>query len=195
MLMRKIRSSVRWGLAGLVLAGWAIGASARAQAPAIQPTQKPLLWRIEGPVPSYLYGTIHIPDQRVLALPEVVTRAMNASDAVYTEVVLDQDTLSAAASAGQLPASQDLRKILGDEVFARLVKLVVHGFGSNVPQGVDIFMGSILARQTPIAAMSQLVMLDYLPDLLAGRLPLDMMLRNAAVEAGKETGGIETLEE
>src|SRR6516164_6138445 len=116
----------------LILATWAI-ASVHAQAPSIQPTQKPLLWRIGGPVPSYLYGTIHIPDQRVLALPDVVTRAMNASDAVYTEVVLDQDTLSAAAGAGQLPASQDLKTIVGDEVFARLVKMVVRAFGSNFP--------------------------------------------------------------
>src|SRR5215472_8171208 len=100
---RRTQSRMRWFLAGLVLAGCAIGASAGAQAPAVQPTQKPLLWRIEGTVPSYLYGTIHIPDQRVLALPDVVTRAMNASDAVYTEVVLDQATLSAAAAAGQLP--------------------------------------------------------------------------------------------
>jgi uncharacterized protein YbaP (TraB family) len=153
------------------------------------------LWRIEGPVPSYLYGTIHIPDQRVLAIPDVVTKAMNASDAVYTEVVLDQATLSAAAAAGQLPAAQDLRTILGDEVFARLLKIVIHGLGSNAPPGIEAFMAPVLARQTPIAAMSQLVLLDYLPDLLAGRLPLDLMLHNTAVQAGKETGGIETLDE
>jgi len=55
----------------LILAVWAI-ATVHAQAPAIQPTQNPLLWRIEGTVPSYLYGTIHIPDQRVLAVPDVV---------------------------------------------------------------------------------------------------------------------------
>jgi uncharacterized protein YbaP (TraB family) len=195
MLKERTRPGVRWGLVGLILAGWAIGSSARAQTSPIQPTEKPLLWRIEGPVSSYLYGTIHIPDQRVLALPAVVTRAMNASDAVYTEVVLDQDTLSAAAGAGQLPDSQDLRKIVGDEVFARLVKIVVHALGNNVPPGVDAMMASVLARQTPIAAMSQLVLLDYLPDLLAGRLPLDLMLHNEAVKAGKETGGIETLEE
>jgi uncharacterized protein YbaP (TraB family) len=186
---------MRWVLAGLVLAGWAIGASARGQAPAIQPTQKPFLWRIEGPVPSYLYGTIHIPDQRVLAIPDVVTKAMNASDAVYTEVVLDQATLSAAAAAGQLPEAQDLRTIVGDEVFARLLKIVIHALGSNAPPGIDTFMAPMLARQTPIAAMSQLVLLDYLPDLLAGHLPLDLMLHNTAVQAGKETGGIETLDE
>src|SRR5215471_8695107 len=94
---RRTRSCMRWVLAGLVLAGWAIGASARGQALAIQPTQKPFLWRIEGPVPSYLYGTIHIPDQRVLAIPDVVKKAMAVSDAVYTEVPFDSNSLQAAA--------------------------------------------------------------------------------------------------
>src|SRR5215510_15315077 len=109
---RKTRSCIGLALTGLVLAGITLGASARTQAPAAQPTQKPLLWRIEGPVPSYLYGTIHIPDQRVLALPEVVMRAMAASDAVYTEVQLDPATITAAAGAGQLLPEQDLRKIV-----------------------------------------------------------------------------------
>jgi uncharacterized protein YbaP (TraB family) len=48
---------------------------------------------------------------------------------------------------------------------------------------------------TPFAAATQLGLLDYLPDLLAGRMPLDLKLYNDAAQAGKETGGIETLEE
>ena len=38
--------------------------------------ERPLLWRIELPTPSYLYGTIHLPDDRVTSLPPVVTEAM-----------------------------------------------------------------------------------------------------------------------
>jgi uncharacterized protein len=192
---RRTRSCLGLVLTSLVLAGLTLGAGRGAQAPAIQPTQKPLLWRIEGPVPSYLYGTIHIPDQRVLTLPEVVNKAMAVSDAVYTEVQLDPATLTAAAGAGQLPPEQDLRKIVGDAVFTRFVKIVIHAFGSNIPPGAEALMAPVLARQTPIAAMSQLVLIDYLPDLLAGRLPLDLMLHNSAAQAGKETGGIETLDE
>ena len=46
-----------------------------AAAPAVAvPTQveRPLLWRIELAPPSYLFGTIHLPDERVTKLPPVV---------------------------------------------------------------------------------------------------------------------------
>jgi uncharacterized protein YbaP (TraB family) len=170
-------------------------ASVHAQSPAIQPTQNPLLWRIEGPVPSYLYGTIHIPDQRVLTLPEVVKKAIAVSDALYTEIPFDAGSVKSAVDASQLPQSKDLRTIVGDDVFSRFVKVFVGALGSNVPPTAAQFMTPMLARMTPLAATTQLALLDYLPDLLAGRMPLDLMLYNDAVQAGKETGGIETLEE
>src|SRR5437773_1181942 len=66
--------------------------------PAFQgPTTKPFLWRIEGPVPSYLYGTIHLPDSRVLDMPEVVRQAIAASDGIFTELPIDA-TLKVAAA-------------------------------------------------------------------------------------------------
>src|SRR6516164_7635048 len=105
----------------LILAVWAI-ASVHAQAPSIQPTQNPLLWRIEGSVPSYLFGTIHIPDQRVLALPDVVKKAIDVSDAIYTEIPFDAGSIKSASEASQLRQSQDLKTIVGDEVFSRFLK-------------------------------------------------------------------------
>ncbi len=48
--------------------------AAPAQAQGIKPTEKPFLWKIEGEVDSYLYGTIHVPDKRVTTLPKVVRR-------------------------------------------------------------------------------------------------------------------------
>ena len=164
-------------------------------AQSVQPTQNPLLWRIDGPVPSYLYGTIHIPDQRVLAIPDVVKKAIAASDAVYTEVPFDSKSLQTAAGAGQLPESQDLRKIVGDDVFARFLKVFASGLGNNMPPAVVQLLTPVLSRMTPFAAATQLELVEYVPDMIAGRLPLDMTLYNDAVKAGKETGGIETLEE
>src|SRR5215471_3003993 len=142
---RRTWSCVQWVLAGFVLVGWAIGARARGQAPAIQPTQNPLLWRIEGPVPSYLYGTIHIPDQRVLALPAVVKKAIAASDAVYTEIPFDSNSLQTAAGAGQLPESQDLRTIVGAEVFERFVRVFAAGLGNNIPPAAVQLMTPLLS--------------------------------------------------
>lgn len=50
-----------------------------------------LLWKIEGRArePSYVYGTIHISDPRVTALPEPVRRSFDASRALAIEVTLD----------------------------------------------------------------------------------------------------------
>ncbi len=170
-------------------------AGVHAQSRSIQPTQNPLLWRIEGPVPSYLYGTIHIPDERVLALPDVVKKAIAASDAVYTEIPFDSNSLQTAAGAGQLPESQDLRKIVGAEVFDRFVKVFAAGLGNNIPPAAIQLMTPVLSRMTPFAAATQLELVEYVPDIMSGRLPLDMKLYNDAIQAGKETGGIETLQE
>src|SRR6516162_9109901 len=178
----------------LILAVWAI-ASVHAQAPSIQPTQNPLLWRIEGTVPSYLYGTIHIPDQRVLAVPDVVKKAIDVSDALYTEIPFDADAIKGAAEAGQLPPSQDLRTIVGDQVFSRFIKVFTNALGGgNLPPGVAQMMTPLVSHMTPFAAATQLSLLDYMPDLLAGRLPLDLKLYSDAAQGGKETGGIETLD-
>ena len=43
---------------------------------------RPFLWRIEGPVPSYLYGTIHLPDDVLTALPARVAAWLADGDDV-----------------------------------------------------------------------------------------------------------------
>src|SRR5438876_10166017 len=90
----------------------------------IRATDKPFLWRIEGPVPSYLYGTVHVPDRRVLALPEVVQRALNASDVFNAEIPLDAASQGSLLGKIMLPPGQDLRKIAGEDVFRRLVRVL-----------------------------------------------------------------------
>ena len=65
--------------------------------------ERPLLWRIELPTPSYLYGTIHLPDDRVTSLPQVVTEAIGSCGALFTEIPMDMDKLIAAAQAAMLP--------------------------------------------------------------------------------------------
>ncbi len=159
------------------------------------PTEKPFLWRIEGSTPSYLYGTVHVPDQRVLDLPEVVRKAFDASDIIYTEIPLDAATQAATAARLMLPADQDLRKLAGDELFNRLVRAITKALGSNVPAGAADLVAASLVHMKPFAAMSQVELLDYLPDMMAGRQPLDVTLYGMAGKAGKQTGALETLDE
>jgi uncharacterized protein YbaP (TraB family) len=56
----------------------------------VQPTENPLLWRIETTPPSYLFGTIHLPDERVTTLHPAVDRALDEVDAFFAELPLDQ---------------------------------------------------------------------------------------------------------
>src|SRR5262245_19889095 len=74
-LMNRRRSLELFSCAALILCLVAVIAGAQTQPAQVRATDKPFLWRIDGPVPSYLYGTVHVPDPRVLELPEVEDRA------------------------------------------------------------------------------------------------------------------------
>src|SRR5262245_54932687 len=106
---QQARRAAAGSLVALIVSGAALGFQT-APTP-VRPTDKPFLWRIEGTPPSYLYGTIHVPDRRVVELPEVVLKAIDASNALYTEVPLDAATQTAMTAKLMLPEGQDLRKI------------------------------------------------------------------------------------
>src|SRR5215510_837779 len=161
----------------------------------IRATEKPFLWRIDGPVPSYLYGTVHVPDPRVLELPEVVRRALSASDVFNAEIPLDASTQLAMMGKIMLPPGQDLRSLAGEEVFARLIRAVSKGLGAAAPPGAAEVLAAMLTPMKPWAVMSQVELLEFLPDITAGRQPLDVMLYTMATKDGKELGGLETLDE
>ena len=63
----------------------------------------PFLWRVEGPTPLYLFGTIHVPDDRVLTLPPSVVKAFTDSSAVYTEIPMDTATQMGVMGKVMLP--------------------------------------------------------------------------------------------
>ena len=83
-----------------------------------QPTDRPFLWRIEKSPPSYLYGTIHVPDERVTTLPRAVTDALEASDVVMTEVRFDR--VGNVAKRMLLGGKRSLQDVLPEATYARL---------------------------------------------------------------------------
>ncbi len=188
------------GPTGLATVGttplWRLAGPPTPQTPAaqIRPTEKPFLWRIEGTVPSYLYGTVHVPDQRVLELPDVVRRAFEASDVFNAEIPLDA-TQAGMMNKVMLPPGQDLRKVAGEEIFGRLVKAISKVLGGQLPPGAGELVAATLLPMKPWVAMSQVELLEYLPDVMAGRQPLDAMLYNLATKGGKEVGALETVDE
>jgi uncharacterized protein len=156
---------------------------------------RPLLWVIEGTQPSYLFGTIHVPDARVLALAPSVDRALQASDALFTEIPMDSATQIGAMGKMMLPGEQRLRDVVGHTLFERFSRAVARSLPADAPAGTATIMVSLFERLKPWAAMSQLSILEYLPDLMAGRKPLDADLWTRAEAAGKTVAALETLEE
>ncbi len=182
------RTAVR--LLSAVLAVLASG-----HAPLARSVAAPLLW--EGRLGTHkvaLFGTIHVPDARVLALPPAVRQAFDRSDRVVTEIPLDASRQAELAAALLLPEGQRLRAIIGDARFARLEQRVRAALAPTVPEVAPLVAG-MLDRLKPWAALAQLATLEYLPDLLAGRTSLDAKLYADAAAAGKKVGGLETIAE
>ncbi len=167
--------------------------AARAAAPA--PAPAPFFWRIDGRVPSYLFGTIHVPDERVLALAGPVEQAFDRADAVYTEIPLDPATQVSIMGRVLLPGDKTLSDVIGAPLAARLAKAVERALSRSAPKGTAAALTAMLNRMQPWAAMSQLPMLEFLPDMFAGRQALDAALWTRAQKAGKALRALETVDE
>lgn len=164
---------------------WLTSGLAAAQEPAPQatapPNARPFLWRIDGGVPSYLFGTIHLPDARVQEQQAEVERALADSDAVFTELAMDNLMTPALAAAMRMPAGQSLRDVAPEALVQRVLQRL------GVPAGAD---NAMLSMRPWVLGMQ--VMLKPKPG--AGD-PLDLQIYKDAKSAGKEVGGLETVEE
>lgn len=152
-------------------------------------TATPFLWRVErGTATGYLYGTIHLPDARALAVPAAVARAFGESAAFYAEIETTPKTEMAVQMAALLPAGKALDRMVGDATWARIrARLSAAGLPPAFAEGMK--------RMKPWALGATLPMLRYLPDMAAGKPPLDKLLFQRAAEAGKDVGGLETSQE
>jgi uncharacterized protein YbaP (TraB family) len=188
---------VRRACAGVVLVLLTLSlvppAPLRAQATAS--TSTPLLWKIGTTKPSYLFGTIHVPDARVVTLPPAVERALNEADALFTEIPMDSVTQISVMGKVLLPGDQRLADVVGAPLAERLAQAVARTVPSTAPPGTANMLTSMMNRMKPWAAMTQLSLLEFLPDLMAGRQPLDAMLWSRAQKAGKVVSALETVDE
>ena len=150
----------------------------------VKPTDAPFLWKVAGDTPSYLYGTIHLPDDRVLALPASVEKAMDQCDVLYTEIPFDAETTQKGMAAFMMPEGQTLTKVLPSAVKTRLDSFLA-------PRGMS---SAMFDPVTPMAVSVQIALLDYAAQ-MATKLPLDAMLVDRAKSADKKTAALETIDE
>jgi uncharacterized protein YbaP (TraB family) len=147
---------------------------------------RPLLWRVDrknGP-PAYLFGTIHIPDQRFLNWPPAVESAFAQSDAIRTEVDLQPSAMASMQIGMTLPPGQTLSSQLSEDL-AREWNAVLEAKGIP-PAMFEIYK--------PWAAAAALASLDYAQKMLTTP-PLDMWIFNRARQEDKEAAGLESVEE
>ncbi len=144
--------------------------------------QKGLLWKIErdGAKPSFLFGTMHSEDARVLKVAPEVQRVFDASASFSMEVVLNPQALLETAQAMVFSDGRDSKTVLGSALYSKVVPLMVqHG----VPE-------TLLPTFKPWAIFMTLSM----PPSTTGVF-LDSALYDAALAQKKTVHGLETVQE
>lgn len=193
--LRRLSLLVLCGVLAVAVAGVARADDEKpADKPAEKPAKKapdkierPMLWMVERTPPVFLFGSIHVPDERVTNLPPVVAAALDGADAVRTEIKMDMATLMKAnafmTQKGALESGNTLKAVVGDELYGRIEKCVSH---------------PLLKMQLPTSRCWKAWMLvtqDMVLKKYGMAFPLDKQIWDRAAKAGKDVNGIEKVEE
>ena len=152
------------------------------------PNGQGLLWKIERAelAPSYLFGTIHITDERVLDLPPAVAAAFGAARSATFEVIMTDELRMTMARAMVLRDGRTLESILSPELYREAATAGArYGFG---PEQLKYFKPWALAMffSVPQAELARSA---------EGAVPLDQWLQNEARAQGKPVYALETGDE
>ncbi len=168
------------------LAALAAGAMLPAPAGAAQAKRRfdrGLLWRVSrsGVAPSYIFGTIHLADPRVLDLPQAVLDAFARCKRLLVESVQGRPEDARLLEAAQFEDGTRLEALIGADAYGKVAaQLRARGIPDQV-----------VARLKPWAALANLTVT---PEDYEG-LTLDQDLVRLARERGMRVLGLEGIEE
>jgi len=153
-----------------------------------QETPRLILFKIESAegAPSYLFGTLHLPRPEVVERLDYLGPAFDDAGTVLTEIDMNPTNLAAMSQAMLLPEGETLQDHLPDAMEERLQ--------TELQSISPILNLQHFNRLTPWALQMTLSFIEDQID-YPNRLPLDLVLHNRARDAGKEVGGLETVEE
>lgn len=151
--------------------------------PAVFP--KGLLWRLStsGKPDSYLFGTVHVSDPRVLALPDAVEAAFTGAETIVLEAALDATAMLPTLQAMLNVDGPPLSEVLGPELFAGTAGLLESVY-SMPPMAIEMYK--------PWAVY---LLLSLPPPTSLVDVPLDQVLWQRGQDDGKRMAGLETLAE
>ncbi len=148
-----------------------------------------LLWRLDPPDggrASYLLGTMHIADPRVLDIPDAVSQALAASDTAVFEVIDSAAEQQAVAAMMFYSDGRNLEEELGAELWQQTVA-VARTYGLTSP---------LVRRYKPWGLLVLLsVPVEQMRAMMASGVVLDTLLQEEATRAGKDLRGLETAAE
>jgi uncharacterized protein YbaP (TraB family) len=167
-------------LVALCAAGRAL-AEPPASAPERAGFSRGVLWKVEakGVAPSYLFGTLHSDNDRVLALPEPVKRAFEGAR-IFAAELLNEEAAIRAFHSAMVTEAPSLPTLLGEGFYAEADRLLAR---YGIP-------GEARPRLKPWAAM-----LTLLQPPGATGLILDRVLLEEATRTGKVIYALETVDE
>ena len=161
------------------------GETANSKLSAAELDHPSFLWEVEKDgTQAWLFGTMHFTDPEVTHLGLEVHQALNAADAIFTEVKETPTSGSIVSKAGSLPPGETLADMVSPELLQRL-----HGYlkSRRLP-------ATSMDRWRPWMVSLQIGQLDAIPYLSPG-VKLDVQLMHRAESDGKEFGAVETVEE
>jgi uncharacterized protein YbaP (TraB family) len=148
---------------------------------------KPLLWKVEGPgveKPSYLFGTMHVGDKKVVTLHPAAENAFEVSAVVHTESALDMKSQMAAMPFLMRDDGKQLDDAIGEDLTKRLaaeLKTINPQFDATPFQPMRTWMVAYT--------------LPFLPEQVKGIKPLDLILWERAEKEGKKTAGMQEIKD
>jgi len=172
------------GLAGVLwfaLAGSALAGDGR--------FDQGLLWRLDPPGggrPSYLLGTMHVADPRVLDLPRAVRQALSASDTAVFEMIDSLAEQQAAAAPMFYQDGRSLDLVLGKALWEQTMA-IARTYGLTSP---------LVRRYKPWGLVVLLsVPVEQMRAMMENGVVLDTLLQQEAAREGKTLRGLETADE
>ncbi len=152
-----------------------------------------LLWKIEKPgkVPSHLFGTVHLTDERVTKLSEKTRSAILLSNTVLLEAAdispaATAGALTAAAKSALFPDGKTLDSLLTEDEFQRVTKAIDK---AGIP-------GALARNYRPWIVTMLIAASDCeRRNIQRGVNVLDMAIADQAKALGKPVAGLETIEE
>ena len=147
---------------------------------------KGLLWKIErqGMSDSYLYGTMHVGDPRVVNLAPEVERAFMQTDHFVMEVLMNFKAMGYMASASFFSDGRTLKDVMGYLEYKRLTSLI----------NKRIFLPEDVVKHMKPWAVLMLLMMPV-DQQAQSAAALDMVLYRRANQRKLELTGLETAQE